>query len=72
MTYSFELSALRTMPTKVFGVLMSLEPAIAAGVGLVFLHESLDVRATIAIICVVFASAGASRFASSGLPATVD
>jgi inner membrane transporter RhtA len=72
VTYSFELSALRAMSKRVFGVLMSLEPAIAAMVGLIFLNETLGVRAVIAIICVVTASAGASRFAPAGLPATVD
>jgi inner membrane transporter RhtA len=72
VTYSFELSALRTMSTRVFGVLMSLEPAIAALVGLIFLRETLGLRAVIAIACVVIASAGASRFAPADLPATVD
>ena len=37
--YSLELEALRRMPARVFGVLMSLEPAVAALAGLVVLGE---------------------------------
>jgi len=59
--YSLELSALRTMPPKVFGVLMSLEPAAAALAGLVLLGEVLDPIEWLAIGCVVVASAGATR-----------
>jgi inner membrane transporter RhtA len=59
--YSVEIEALRTLPTRVFGVLMSLEPAVAALVGLIFLHQVLDARALLAILLVVAASLGASR-----------
>ncbi len=72
VTYSFELSALRRMATRVFGVLMSLEPAIGALVGLIFLGERLGPRAIVAILCVMAASAGAARFAPTDLPAAVD
>jgi inner membrane transporter RhtA len=40
---------------------LSLEPAVAALAGFVFLHEHLRVRAWIAIGLVVLASAGAAR-----------
>jgi inner membrane transporter RhtA len=60
--YSFELEALRRMPAKVFGILMSLEPVAAALVGLVVLGEVLDAREWTAIGCVVVACLGATRF----------
>ncbi|MER5623085.1 DMT family transporter [Streptosporangium sp. NPDC002544] len=59
--YSIELEALRRMPKRVFGILMSLEPAAAALVGLLVLGEVLQVREWAAIGCVVIASAGATR-----------
>lgn len=49
------------MPKRVFGILMSLEPAAAALVGLLVLHEVLQVREWAAIGCVVIASIGATR-----------
>ncbi|MEV0970508.1 EamA family transporter [Microtetraspora glauca] len=59
--YSIELEALRRMPKRVFGILMSLEPAVAAMVGLLVLGEFLEVREWAAIGCVVIASIGATR-----------
>ena len=61
--YSLELEALRRIPPKVFGVLMSLEPAVAALVGLVVLGEVLGPVQWVAILFVVTASAGATRMA---------
>lgn len=59
--YSFELEALRRMPATVFGILMSLEPAAAALVGLVVLNEVLHVQEWLAIGLVVAACLGATR-----------
>ncbi|GGO24459.1 threonine transporter RhtB [Microbispora rosea subsp. aerata] len=59
--YSLELEALRRMSKRVFGILMSLEPAAAALVGLFVLHEVLQLREWAAIGCVVVASIGATR-----------
>jgi inner membrane transporter RhtA len=59
--YSFELEALRRLSTGVFGVLMSLEPAVAAIVGFVALGQDLGLNEGLAIACVVAASAGALR-----------
>ncbi|TDC97512.1 EamA family transporter [Actinomadura sp. 7K507] len=59
--YTLELDALRRMPTRVFGVLMSLEPAAAALVGMALLGELLTGRQWVAIVCVVAASVGATR-----------
>jgi inner membrane transporter RhtA len=60
--YSLELEALRKLPARVFGVLMSLDPAVAALAGLVVLGERLEMRAVVAIIFVTIAAAGASLF----------
>ncbi|HYI38073.1 MAG TPA: DMT family transporter [Thermoleophilaceae bacterium] len=62
--YSLELEALRRLPTGVFGVFMSLEPAVAALSGLVVLGQVLHVREWLAIGLVVAASAGAASFAT--------
>jgi inner membrane transporter RhtA len=59
--YSLDLEALRRIPPRVFGILMSLEPAVAALVGLILLQESLHWSQWIAVLCVVAASAGATR-----------
>jgi inner membrane transporter RhtA len=59
--YSLEMEALRRMPEGVFGVLMSLEPALAALAGFVVLGEGLARREIVAIVLVVAASAGAAR-----------
>ncbi|CAM3859698.1 EamA family transporter [Kibdelosporangium persicum] len=59
--YSLELEALRKIPPRVFGILMSLEPAVAAIVGLVVLQESLHMLQWVAVFAVVAASAGATR-----------
>ncbi|MFI0353731.1 EamA family transporter [Actinomadura sp. 9N407] len=58
--YSLELEALRRMPARVFGILMSLEPAVAAMVGVVVLGEILTGRQWAAIVCVMIACAGAT------------
>jgi inner membrane transporter RhtA len=60
--FSLELEALRKIPARVFGVLMSLEPAVAALAGLVVLSERLEMRAVAAIVFVTVAASGASLF----------
>jgi inner membrane transporter RhtA len=59
--YSLETEALRRLPANVFGVLMSLEPAVAALAGLVVLGQSLGARDLVAMAFVVAASIGVSR-----------
>jgi len=59
--YTLELEALRRVPARVFGIWMSLEPAVAALVGLVMLGEALAVSEWAAIVCVMIACAGAAR-----------
>ena len=65
--YSFEITALRRIPPRVFGVLMSLEPAAAALAAMALLAEFLSPAQWVAVGCVVAASVGATR---TGRPAT--
>jgi inner membrane transporter RhtA len=62
--YSLETESLRRLPTHVFGVLMSIEPAVAALAGFLILGQSLDAREIVAIGLVVVASVGSSRSAT--------
>jgi len=59
--YSLELIALRRIPPRVFGILMSLEPAAAALAGMILLSEFLRGTQWLALVCVVLASVGATR-----------
>jgi inner membrane transporter RhtA len=68
--YSLELEALRRIRPQVFGVLMSLEPAMAALAGLVVLGQGLSALDVVAIALVVVASTGATLGARG--PAPVD
>jgi inner membrane transporter RhtA len=58
LPYSLEMEALRRMPSRVFGVLMSLEPAVAAVAGFLILGERLGPRALGAMLLISIASAG--------------
>lgn len=58
ISYGLELSALRRIPTQVFGILMSLEPAAAAVAGLLVLGEALGPREVLALVMVSLASGG--------------
>ena len=60
LPYTFEIAAMRRLRAATFGVLMSLEPAIAATVGFLLLGQVLHLLDLIAIACVALASAGAS------------
>lgn len=56
--YGLELAALRRIPTQVFGILMSLEPAAAALAGLAVLGQRLGLREVVALVLVSLASLG--------------
>jgi inner membrane transporter RhtA len=58
--YSLELAALRRIRPQLFGVLMSLEPAMAALAGLVVIGQGFRALDVIAIALVVAASGGAT------------
>ncbi|HVQ57781.1 MAG TPA: EamA family transporter [Solirubrobacterales bacterium] len=66
--FVLELEALRRLPNAVFGVLMSLEPAVAATVGFIALSQDLSATEVVAIALVVCASAGALRSAATPAP----
>jgi inner membrane transporter RhtA len=68
--YSLEFEALRRMPANVFGVLMSLEPGVAALAGFLVLGQALGARELVAIGLVIAASVGITRAVSraDGLP----
>ena len=69
LPYSLDLEALRKIPPHVFGILMSLEPAVAAGIGLVVLGESPGWSQWLAVLFVVVASVGATRGGRAGAQA---
>ena len=69
--YSLELEALRRLPPGVFGVLMSLEPALATLAGLLLLGQGLQAVQVAAIGLVVVASAGAAATVKSPPPTEV-
>ncbi len=69
--YVFELEALRRVQARVFGIWMSLEPAVAALFGILLLSQSLLAGQWLAIGCVVVASAGAARGDNSAVPAAL-
>ncbi len=64
LPYTLEIEALRRLPTQAFGILMSLEPAIAAIVGFLLLKETLSLKDIAAIALVSLASAGTSLLRS--------
>ena len=60
LPYTFEIAALRRLAPSTFGVLMSLEPAIATLAGFLVLGQTLHPLDLAAVACVAVASAGAS------------
>jgi inner membrane transporter RhtA len=69
LPWGLEMVALQSLPAATFGVLMSLEPAVAALAGLLLLHQTLTPVEVAAIAVICLASAGAAR-AASARPAT--
>jgi inner membrane transporter RhtA len=65
LPWGLEMVALQSLPAATFGVLMSLEPAVAALAGLVLLNQSLTPVEAAAIAVICLASAGAARPASA-------
>ncbi len=64
LPFVFELIALRRLPTALFGLIMSLEPAIAALLGFLILDQGLAVAGAVAVGMVTLASAGATLSAA--------
>jgi inner membrane transporter RhtA len=67
--YRLELETLRRVPARVFGIWMSLEPAVAALVGVVMLSQELSAAQWLAIGCVMAATAGSALGAASAISA---
>lgn len=63
--YTLEIEALRRMSTRQFGILMSLEPAVASVIGWLMLSEQLTLTQWAAVFLVMSASYGVVRFAKS-------
>lgn len=62
LPYYLEMIALKAMPARTFGVLMSMEPAVASISGMLILHEYLTTTQWFAVVCVMLASFGAVAF----------
>jgi len=60
LPYSLEMIALTRLPTRIFGTLMSMEPALAAMSGMVFLGETLNSTQTLALCSIIAASMGST------------
>ena len=60
LPYSLEMVALTRLPTRTFGTLMSMEPALAALSGMIFLGETLTLSQTLALGAIITASVGST------------
>lgn len=60
LPYSLEMIALTRLPTRTFGTLMSMEPALAALSGMIFLGETLTFSQTLALGAIIIASMGST------------
>ncbi len=65
---SLEMMALKRLPQETFGIMTSLEPAVAALLGLFLLNENLATSQWLAIVCIMLAAAGSSWTARRGQP----
>ncbi|WP_020651564.1 EamA family transporter [Massilia niastensis] len=63
LPYTLEMMALARLPQRVFGILVSAGPAVAALAGFLMLDERLAAQQWLAILLVIFASAGAAATA---------
>lgn len=63
LPYYLEMCALQRLPAKTFGILMSLEPAVAAISGFIILHEELTVAQLLGLFCIICASTGTATYA---------
>jgi inner membrane transporter RhtA len=68
LPFTLEMVALRVLPSRTFGILMSLEPAVAVLAGLLFLSERLTLLQSFAVVLVSAASAGSTLTARRAPP----
>ena len=59
-SHSLEMVALTRLPTRTFGTLMSMEPALAAFSGMIFLGETLNGTQLLALCSIIIASIGST------------
>ena len=57
---SLEMVALKRLPQEAFGIMTSMEPAVAALLGLLMLDEHLTLLQWLAIVCTMLAAAGSA------------
>jgi inner membrane transporter RhtA len=60
LPYTFELAAMRRAPKRVFGILLSLEPAVATLAGWLLLRQQAGLVALVAVVTVIAASTGSA------------
>jgi inner membrane transporter RhtA len=70
LPYSMEMFALTRLPTRTYGILMSLDPALGALAGLAFLGEQLTPVQWLAVVSIIGASAGSAATARADATAT--
>jgi len=58
--FSFEFEALKKLPARNYGILVSIEPVAAAVIGALMLGERIGVQGLVAVACVVSAAIGIS------------
>lgn len=68
LPYTLEIVAMKDIPLRTFGILMSLEPAIGALAGLLFLKENLIPQEVVAIALIIFSSIGSTLSAVQARP----
>jgi inner membrane transporter RhtA len=67
--FALELEGLRRLEPKIVAVIYSIDPAIAAGVGLLALGERLTALQVVGMVAVMLASAGTTMAAGRAVPA---
>ncbi len=70
--YSLELTALREISAATFGLLMSMEPAMATLAGIIVLGQTLTPVLTVAIVMVIAASVGTTYTSRKPLPIALE
>ena len=68
---SLEMVALKRLPQETFGIMTSMEPAVAAFLGLLILDEHLSGLQWVAIACTMLAAVGSSVTARHDMPKNV-
>ena len=68
LPYSLELAAIKRVRPSTYGVLLSIEPAIAALWGFVILSQRLALRELFGIVAIVLAAAGAAWTSTADVP----